>query len=124
MRFYETLRGVIILGLGFGAPSLIIWFLLERLEFFLQNGYNPTIRLVTFISDGRTVEWKIFGSIHNYISSMLLFQSDTIKSILDWVQLAFNSILYLPIELWILLSWPVLSWVGFKISRFMKNKDQ
>ena len=121
MRFYETLRGAIILGFGFGAPSLIIWFLFERLEFFLQNGYNPTIRLVTFISDGRTIEWEIFGSIHNYISSMSLFQSDTIKSIFDWVQLAFNSILHLPIELWILLSWPVLSWVGFKISTFMKK---
>ena len=121
MRFYETLRGVIILGFGFGGPYLIIWFLFERLEFFLQNGYNPTIRLVTFISDGRTTEWEIFGLIQNYISSMSLFQSDTIKSIFDWVQLAFNSILHLPIELWILLSWPVLSWVGLKISTFMKK---
>jgi hypothetical protein len=121
MRFYETLRGVIIIGFGFGAPSLIIWFLFERLEFFLQNGHNPTFRLVTFISDGQTIKWKLFGSIHDYISSMSLFQSGAIKSIFDWVQLALNSILHLPIELWILLSWPVLSWVGFKISTFMKK---
>ena len=121
MRFYETLRGVIIFGFGFGAPSLIIWFLFERLEFFLQNGFNPTFRLETFISDGRNIEWEILGSIHSYISSMSLFQSDTIKLIFDWMRLAFNSILYLPIELWILLSWPVLSWIGFKISRFMKK---
>ena len=121
MRFYETLRGVIIFGFGFGAPSLIIWFLFERLEFFLQNGFNPTFRLETFISDGRNIEWEILGSIHSYISSMSLFQSDTIKLIFDWIRLAFNSILYLPIELWILLSWPVLSWIGFKISGFMKK---
>ena len=53
MRFSETLRGVIILGFGFGPPFCIIWFLFERLETLVKEGYNPTIQLATLLSQSR-----------------------------------------------------------------------
>ena len=121
MRFYEILRGVIIVGFGFGPPCLIIWFLFERLEVFLREGYNPTIQLVTLFPKRNLDEWESAQSIYDYIASTSMFQWDAIRSIVGWIQLTYDFILHLPIELWILVCWPIFSWIGFKISIFMKR---
>ena len=121
MRFYETLRGVIIVGFGFGPPCLIIWFLFERLEIFLRKGYNPTLQLVTLFPKRNLDGWQSVQLIYDYIASISVLQWDAIRSIVGWIQLTYDIILHLPIELWILVGWPIFSWIGFKISIFMKR---
>jgi hypothetical protein len=121
MRFYETLKGAIIIGFGFGSPCLIIWFLFERLEIFLREGYNPTFQLVTFIPGKGLNEWESIKSIYDYISSTTIFQWDVVTAIVGWVHFIYDFILHLPIELWLLACWPIFSWIGFKISNFIKR---
>jgi hypothetical protein len=121
MKFYETLRGVIIVGFGFGPTCLIVWFLFERLEVFLKEGYNPIIQLITFFPRRDLSEWIGVQLIYDYIASTSMFQWDAIRSIVGWIQLTYDFILHLPIELWILVCWPIFSWIGFKISIFMKR---
>jgi hypothetical protein len=121
MRFYETLRGTTIVAFGFGSPCLIIWFLFERLEVFLREGYNPTFQLVTFFPGKGFNEWNSIKSFFDYISSTPMYKLDAVTFIISWVQLIHDFILHLPIEFWILVCWPIFSWTGLKILTFIKR---
>jgi len=121
MRFSETLRGVIILGFGFGPPCCIIWFLFERLEVLLKEGYNPTIQLTTLFLNKNLDDSIIIKPVYDYIASTKIFQWDTTQSILSWGNSIEDFIMQLPIELWFLASWPILNWIGFRLSKFMRK---
>jgi hypothetical protein len=121
MRFSETLRGVIILGFGFGPPFCIIWFLFERLETLVKDGNNPTIQLATLFQNMNFGDWIIIKSIRGLTTSVQIFQWDSIQNILSWIQSSAYFMINWPVELWVLASWPILNWIGYRLTKFIKK---
>ena len=123
MRFSETLRGIIILGFSFGTPFTIIWFLFERLENILKDGHNPVLQLNTLLSNKNFSDIPVINSITNYLDSTQMFQWDFTQTIVSWIKIAHHFIMSSPIELWIFVSWPILNWIGYKLSKFKRRTN-